>query len=553
MKVKFLYISLFGFIGVFYLAAIKYMAILDNDFVAIYLTWLVEIGNRSGIHFSYDSYSMMLSLVFPLISSFEEDINVVYAFRIINALIIILISLQLYLLMKIVVQKYVALCSIAVLLLTTVMYTRGIDIRPDVFVLFIWLQIILMLAHERSLGNVLRMFIVGFLYGLGFLFKAKSLIITAPMIILFYGGCIHSGMPVLKAIRSLLSILIGCFVALTIYFLRANINGLDEVYNAGIQLIYHSLDNDDDAGLKSVVIFNAIKADFGYWLFFIFGCYIVAKNYSKYQTSQLLLFMAVFTLIVLSVVINPHYYAYNLVSLYSLMLIISCIYIKIPLDKSFFSTNKVKIVSALLISSYLMIKAFVGIVEVTRYTIDHQLALNKFIKENVNTSRSIYAYGNIDRVKWSQVHWVGYAHSKGNKANSAYNVWKEIKRTSPVLVILNYKMLNKLSTTDRKDLFEHYAYLTPQILTPGISTQGLMKGRLFLSGRYKLTNSEEAPCRVDDKIIEHDTILRLKRGRHTLESSKGRCALKFNFDDDAVNTLMMSNPNMLPYLVTPRS
>lgn len=552
MKVKLLYFTLFGFITVFYLAAIKYMAIVNNDYMAIYLTWLVEIGGRAGINFSFDSYSLMFNLLSPVIDRFGENINIVYIFRFINALMIILISLQLYLLMKLYVQKYVALCSIAVLLLTTVMYTRGIDIRPDIFVLVIWLQIILMLCKEQSLTNLPRMFIVGFLYGMGFLFKAKSLIITVPMLILFYGGCIHRGIRVSEALKALAAIMVGCFVSLIIFFLQANLNGIDELYSAGLTLLTHSIDNEDDAGLKSVVLFNAVKADFGYWLFFIFGSYIVARNYAKYHTNQLLLFMAIFTLIILSVVINPHYYAYNLVSLYSLMILISALYIKIPLDKSFFSSSKMKVVSGLAITSYLLIKAFVGMVEVSKYTIDHQLALNNFIKKNVNTYRSIYAYGNIGLLRKSKVHWVGYRNQSKEYNRSGYNAWKEIEQTKPILVILNYRILERLGSLDRKSLFSHYTYLTPQILTPGFSSEGEVKGRLLLTGNYRLTHSDEGVCNLNGDFYEDNAIVSLRKGLHTLSTADGKCTLKFAFDPQAVERLIVSNPNMLPYLVTPR-
>ncbi len=520
------------------------MAIVDNDFMAIYLTWLVEIGSRSGIHFTFDSYSLMFELISPLITQIGGELNVVYIFRLINALMLIVISLQLYLLMTVYVEKYVALCSIAILLLTTVMYTRGIDIRPDIFVLLIWLQIILMMCKEESLANCDRMFIVGFLYGMGFLFKAKALIITVPMLILFYGGCIHSGMNLSVAIRALLSLLLGCFVALAIFFLKANINGMDEIYSAGFTLISHSFNNDDEAGLKSVVLFNAIKADFGYWLFFIFGCYLVVRNYARYHTRQLLLFMAVVSLIILSVVINPHYYAYNLVSLYALMLLISAVYIKIPLDKSFFSSRKVRIISGLAITSYLMIKSFVGLVEVSKYTIDHQLSLNQFIEENLHGYRNVYTNGEISRITGPNVHWVAYRD--GYKTN---NIWRDIKSRKPILIIIDYKFMHELKGEDRVNLFEHYTYLTPQILTPGFGTESEVKGKLLLSGRYRLTNSENEVCKLNGTLYSPNSVIRLKRGVHLLQSFGGKCTLKYYFNEKSVNELIRSNPNMLPYLL----
>ena len=135
--------------------------LINDDYMALYTTWRMSLGDVADIDFNVDSYSLQFDLLAPIFTLFGERIEV--------------ISLP---------DSDVAgsvwhhnsipadpspICLShnftdyhSFLLLASPMYTRGLDIRPDLVILLIWLQIVLLLSKHTA-RETSKMLLIGVL------------------------------------------------------------------------------------------------------------------------------------------------------------------------------------------------------------------------------------------------------------------------------------------------------------------------------------------------------------------------------------------------------
>ncbi|MBE4236841.1 hypothetical protein HJ078_01030 [Vibrio parahaemolyticus] len=91
-------------------------------------------------------------------------------------LFLLAIGWQVYVLLRQIFTVNIALTTLLLLFASSAMVMRGIDLRPDLVILFLWLQIIIVL-YVCPGSDAHKLFWVGLLFGLAILFKFKAILI----------------------------------------------------------------------------------------------------------------------------------------------------------------------------------------------------------------------------------------------------------------------------------------------------------------------------------------------------------------------------------------
>jgi len=525
-------------------------ALINDDYMALYTTWRMSIGDVPGIDFNVDSYTLqfnLFSLIFKLIG---DKIEVIYVFRLLMMLTLFGIIIQIKTILGTFVSRKIALVTIFLLLIALPMYSRGLDIRPDLLILLTWLQIVILLPKQSIHVNI-KMVLIGVLIGIAYLLKFKSLIILLPIGMYLFYYC-YKGLHISSLIRSALMICTGFLLALLAYTILFGVQELVKLLVSSTELLGLSASGGiKTPGLKLHVIKHFVKQDIYYWILFFTGIGIAVKDIRTYPSESILKITTIFLLLILSVALNPHYYAYNLITLYPLMAIFVALSIKwiaermenMPQKKSAFYITAIVLI---------LIQPIAGIASYPlRNSNEYQMKLHCFIQNNTTPDQAVFAYEGIGLFRPSTFHWRTSSIMLRNYFNGRYSVWQEISETKPILVILSYRLPKWLKKQDAKQLFRNYVPIAPYVMTLGVRTNSSIRATLMKSGFYQVLNSIGQSCELDGREVEDRSIIWLEAGKHTLNSPKGASTLRWYLRKESINQLLKSNPKRYPYLLPP--
>lgn len=68
---------LFGF----YVYIIFNLALVNDDYMALYTTWLMSVGKRPNLDFNVDSYTLLFDWMTPVYFFFGDRFELIYVFR----------------------------------------------------------------------------------------------------------------------------------------------------------------------------------------------------------------------------------------------------------------------------------------------------------------------------------------------------------------------------------------------------------------------------------------------------------------------------------------
>ena len=526
-------------------------ALINDDYMALYTTWQMSIGHIPGIDFNVDSYTLQFNLLSLIFKLFDKKIEVIYIFRLLMLLTLFGILIQIQAILRTFVSKRIALIAIFILLIALPMYSRGLDIRPDLIILLTWLQIVILLSRPTEHVTI-KMVSIGALTGIAFLLKFKSLIILLPIgIHLFYDY--YKGLPASSLIRSSLMIFVGFLIALLFYAVLFGVKELDKLLMSSVGLLGLSASGSiKTPGLKLHILKHFIKQDIYFWVLFFCGIGIATKNIRTYPSEILLKLATLLLLLVLSVILNPHYYAYNLVTLYPLMAVFVALSIKWIADRME-NMPKKKLGFYLTVIVLILVQPIAGIASYPlRNSNEHQMKLQRFIENSTTPEQAVFAYEGIGLFRPSTFHWRTSSIMLRNYYNGEYNVWQEIKNTKPIIVILSYRVPKWLKKQDRKQLLSHYVPIAPYVMTIGFRTESFKTGTLLKSGFYEVLNSQGKSCELDEREVENQSVIWLDSGIHTLKNQGGSTVIRWHFKNEQIEQLIRSNPNKYPYLISPK-
>ncbi|MGR3958235.1 hypothetical protein BCT26_11700 [Vibrio lentus] len=520
--------------------------LINDDYMALYTMWLLSDGKEAGVDFNIDSYTLLFDLLAPLYYIVGERIEIVYFYRILFIFLILIASNQIYLLIRIFFNRSAALITLIFILTTTAMFMRGLDLRPDLIILVLWLQI-LVVIYVKKYKSGTKMFLIGFLCSCALLFKFKAILIVVVIAVYLLGG-ISQPHFVKKTVLKIMAFASGSSACIMLFYFWGSAETFNIFLDTTQDLLLYSVNHtSENVSLRIKVLGRYFIQDTVFWLLSVSGFFIACLQFKKWDYQQQSCLLAMSFLLLLTILANPHYHAYNLVTLYPLMGVFCAFSINF-LSSSRKISRETKIRLSIIVISISVIKG--AIIHYYRDN-QHQIALHQFIKNNTLYVDSVFAYEGLGLFRPSTYHWRTSAIKINNYWEGRYNVWQEILSEKPILVLESYRIPEWLLQEDRVSLYAHYVEIAPHVLTLGFSNGSNIEGNILREGLYKVTNSGGEICLLDEKRYFSGESLWLKAGPHTLSTEIGICTIQWNFTKGALKELKRSNSRSKPYLYSP--
>jgi len=546
LRVRYLlYASLILILAIYSYSVVN-VALVNDDYMAIYTTWLLSVGKVAEVDFNVDSYTLLFDWMAPVYQVFGERFEIVYLFRSLFLLLLIAIAGQVYLILSRFFSLNIVLTTLILLFSSSAMIVRGMDLRPDLVILFLWLQTIIVL-YLKSASDAYKFFIAGLLLALAMLFKFKAILICA--VIGFYG---LSRLIELRSISALVAniaaVLAGVFITILLFVVTAGLSSFNLFIDTTRDLLFYSA---SQAGEPSSLKWNVLKQyflqDAVFWGLALMGVGFALRQWRSLSTMQRQCLLMLLTLAIISIAANPHYHAYNVVTLYPLIAVFVAFSIRhVVASTSEFSAIKVLFCAVIIL--FLLVRSTIHPI---RHNNHHQVALQTFIDGQLEASQAVFAYEGIGLFRPSTYHWRTSAIKIDNYHGGSYNVWQEIAEVRPVVIIENYRVPDWLLEQDRAAIERHYVSLAPLVLTIGLKSESKTVGKLLSSGWYVIESDGGQSCFVDGTEHRQSDKLWLEEGQHTLQSAGSLCVLHWYFSEPELESLRRSNVDSRPYLFSP--
>ncbi|PMG64058.1 hypothetical protein BCU88_05715 [Vibrio splendidus] len=538
-------LSIFLYLLTYVLIALN-SVLINDDYMALYTMWLLHDGKEAYVDFNVDSYTLLFDMLAPMYGLIGERIEIVYAYRSIFIVLLCVVATQLYLLVRLFFTNRIAVITLLLVFTTTAMLMRGLDLRPDLLILVLWLQVIVIL-YISQFKAPLKMLLVGFLFACALLFKFKALLIGVVIGIYALHGFRKPNFSK-KITIDLLAFLLGSSLCMfTFYFLVGNATFslfLDTTKNLLFYSVSHS---SESVSLRLRTIGLYFLQDVAFWVLVISGFFIAFNQRESLKNKQKSCLFSLFSLLSLSILANPHYHAYNLVTLYPLLAVFLAFSINwFASDRKLHRAVKIRLLT--IIISIMIVKG--GVVHYYRDN-QHQLALNQFIQNNTQSQDAVFAYEGIGLFRPSTYHWRTSAINIRNYWEGRYNVWQEILSVKPLLIIESYRVPSWLLEADRRSIYEHYVEIAPYVLTLGFSNDFSSDGSILRTGLYQMISSEGQTCFLNKKLYASGEKFLLQAGQYSLATNHGYCTVQWYYPKGTLEELKQSNSSGRPYLYSP--
>ncbi|MGR5485304.1 glycosyltransferase family 39 protein [Vibrio alfacsensis] len=518
----------------------------NDDYMALYSTWLISTGKVAGADFNVDSFTLLFDWMAPVYYLVGEHFEIAYVFRSIFLLLLTFMGWQVFVVLRQFFTMNVVLATLIILFSSSAIIIRGIDLRPDLVILILWLQTIIVL-FVYSGSDARKLFWAGLLLGFAMLFKFKAILICVVIGLYGLNRLVHK-----RCVRGLLldslAFFLGLVTCIAFFIATAGFASLEIFLNTTRDLLLYSTTHAGDANsLKLKVLTYYFLKDVSYWLLALAGVVIAIRNWQPLSSNQRECAFMLVMLAILSIAANPHYHAYNLVTLYPLLaLFVGFSLQHIVRCTTEWSKGKVVYCGALL--AILVIRNVQYPVE---HNNQHQIALQTFIDKQVQVDEAVFAFEGIGMFRPSTYHWRTSAIKVSNYHDGRYSVWQEISKTKPILIIENYRVPNWLLEDERDAIYQHYVSIAPSILSLGLKTQAEIKGELLKSGWYTVDGQGNNRCWIDGNEFYSGDKFWLDAGKHILQTDAGTCILHWYFSTPELYVLRQSNLYKRPYLFSP--
>ncbi|MDH6027257.1 glycosyltransferase family 39 protein [Vibrio splendidus] len=538
-------LSIFLYLLTYVLIALN-SVLINDDYMALYTMWLLHDGKEAYVDFNVDSYTLLFDMLAPMYGLIGERIEIVYAYRSIFIVLLCVVATQLYLLVRLFFTNRIAVITLLLVFTTTAMLMRGLDLRPDLLILVLWLQVIVIL-YISQFKAPLKMLLVGFLFACALLFKFKALLIGVVIGIYALHGFRKPNFSKKITIDLLVFLLGSSLCMFTFYFLVGNATFslfLDTTKNLLFYSVSHS---SESVSLRLRTIGLYFLQDVAFWVLVISGLFIAFNQRESLKYKQKSCLFSLFSLLSLSILANPHYHAYNLVTLYPLLAVFLAFSINwFASDRKLHRAVKIRLLT--IIISIMIVKG--GVVHYYRDN-QHQLALNQFIQNNTQSQDAVFAYEGIGLFRPSTYHWRTSAINIRNYWEGRYNVWQEILSVKPLLIIESYRVPSWLLEADRRSIYEHYVEIAPYVLTLGFSNDLSSDGSILRTGLYQMISSEGQTCFLNKKLYASGEKFLLQAGQYSLATNHGYCTVQWYYPKGTLEELKQSNSSGRPYLYSP--
>ena len=549
-------VVIFLAIAIVYIAVCIHAPLINDDYMALYSAWLLSQSHTEGVDYHVDSYTLLFDAMAPIYLLVGETLQVITLYRLVFLAILALAFYQVYRLCCTVASKQAALISVFLLATASAMYIRGLDLRPDLIILVLWLQCVLVL-YVNNRPEKQSMLIVGVLIGVAMLFKFKAMLIgIVPAIYLLLA--LYKKQSLISVLFNGILILVGIGAVHGLFALFLGLDKFQLYIDTTVSLMQYSVGSHEGAAaLKKKVLTRYITTDFVFWGFVAAGVITALVRIRRCTLEQVVCVASVLLLAILSVVTNPHYHTYNLITLYPLLSILMA-FSATELMTLWGNTRRLLQVS---IATVFIIPVIDLVAYPLQASNQHQHALHQFIQQHTQPDHAVFAFEGIGLFRPSTFHWRTSAIMLDNYRNGTYNVWQEINAVAPVLIINNYRVPGWLIEQASAQLQRHYISLSPKLSTLGFYSDDMTNPqnqgqrpttkRIIKEGNYHVFNRLGVRCLLNQTPVNHNQILHLQPGEYTLTSDTGSCSIRWHFSQQALQQLSSINPIGRSYLLRP--
>ncbi len=541
----------FAILLAIYLVSVANRYLINDDYQGLYTAWLKSQGKVAGRDYYLTSYYLLTDLMAPLFRVWRETWFPVYVMRV---FFIAVIATTMVLMHRVCLRLFDGATGWVLpllLLSTTAMLHRGLDLRPDLITNLFWVGIILVLLG-RDLLSWRSSAAVGAMLTFVTLNRFKGLMIVPLVLVVYAWEISRPGRSTMRdSARILVGGILGVFlVALPYLAWVSATDGFGEfmqVHRALFMDLGHSFS--DGPGILADTAKHSIRLDYLFWAFSTAGMWLRVRSWRAYSPRENILVAGLVATSAATVAFNPAYYAYNLMTLQTLLA---------PFAANGF-LGAIRILQARIApafaAAFLLLPIawnWKAIAEVTQESNRHQKELQTFFLQYLNPSQAVFALEGVGLYRPSVFHWRFPAVLSARYLGGAWTYSQELAAAKPEVLVLSYRLPGWLTYSDVQFISAHYVFLSPLILVPGFDSAG--KGQVatfdaLVPGRYEVLMTATGACSLDGSVIHPGDILDLPAGPHLVELDNARCILRHHFPESA--KALLANPEGLPYLSPP--
>jgi len=539
-----------------YLVSVGHRYLINDDFQGLYTSWLKAQGKVAGRDYFLTSYYLLTDIMAPLFRLGRSPWFPVYFMR---CFFIVILGWTLVLLARVsrtLFDEATGWVLPIVLLATTALLHRGLDLRPDLIANLLWVAILLQLLSGKILTRK-SILLVGAMLALVTLNRFKGLMIV-PLVLGAYGYHLRKAGRGLvgPAGRIVLGLALGTLVVLLPYLgWVAYTDGMGEFLRVH-RTLFTELGKSygHENGVMVNTLLESLRLDYLFWGLTAWGLVLRARRWRAYPVATNLMVAGLLLTAVATVVLNPAYYAYNLMTLQTFLAPFAAygaVWLLNRAHARFAPSPGAPILAACLLFTP-MLWNWEAIQETTHDSMGYQKDLQRFILENLRPDQAVFSLEGLGLYRPSVFHWRFPAVLWGQYARGDWNYVKELGEVKPELIILSYRLPGWLTAKDQAYIRAHYVFFTPLLMVPGFASAGrgpVSTFEVLVPGSYEVLLSDTGTCTLDGQAVRNGEVLNLALGNHPVVLDHAQCLVRRHYSDQA--KALVHNPEGLPYLCSP--
>lgn len=530
--------------------------LINDDYQTLYTAWLQSIGKVPGRDYYLTSYYLLVDLLAPLFKVAKETWFPVYASRVVmlavlggNLVLLVRLARRLF-------NDNSPWLVPVVLLSSTTMLHRGLDIRPDLITNLFWLAILLVLESPSGLAPR-RVLLAGAMLVLVILNRFKGALIL-PLVLVLQGHDLWLMGPSgwRRAPRVVLGLVLGGLAVLVPYLLWITATGDFRVFLDVQRALFADLSRAGASpnGVLGRTFARSFTVDYPFWFLAIFGVGLRLSRWRAHAPKPNLMVLGLLVTAALTVVLNPAYYAYNLVTLQALLAPFAASAL-LRLAEAVLSAPWPALLRPAALTVMVLLPAAWNLgplYEVVSDSNSHQKGLHNFLVEFTRPHDRVFALEGVGLWRPSLFHWrfpavLSHRYSRGD-----WSYVQELKETPAELILVSYRVPGWLTRRDVAFIADHYVPLTPLVLVPGFDSKGSgpsHKVDLLVAGSYEIFVAGPDQCVLDETPVTSGEVRTLAAGIHHLKSGGSRCVIRRHYAPQAI--ALLGNSFGRPYFTPP--
>jgi hypothetical protein len=532
----------------------------NDDYQMLYSAWLRSRGKVPPADFGVQSYHLLPDLLAPVMRLLGAHIETALSIRLLFWCVLAAICVLTTRLTQRILDAACAPFALVLSLGTWPLLERGLDIRPDALSSALWLGCLLLAASPTRDGGPAgsarpdapaRLVAIGALLAVCVVLRPKSLLLVPAVVVL----ALHEQRaargrldPRTLAHSAILGAL-GFGTVASAFALYLHATRQWAYFFVGQQTLARlAIGASPEQGIRARAFALLLRTDPAFVALAGVGVLVVLVSCwrSPRRGHALTPHLAIVSLALAMVSLNPAFYAYNFVVLLPLLApyaAAGCAALVRLAPTSLRGGASLLVLVCLLLAHGPLLVALA-----TRETNTHQLALAKALAAT-HPDTTVFALEGIGLFRPSTYEWRFSAVARPLYRSGTIALRGQLEVSRPEIVILSYRVPGWLLPADQAWLARNYQLQTAELATLGAHSSGPEQPSVLQLARRAAYRVQAGPCEIDGVLRgEHETLV-LGAGQHTLRATsdaQAGCRLQFHWPEAET----LARP-ALPYLIFP--